>query len=48
MTKTNFLSIINNRLCYNDTAIAMSICEPGQDRNVAALSYLFMCGGFKK
>lgn len=24
----------------------MSICEPGQDRNVAALSYLFMCDGF--
>ena len=30
---------------YNNKAIAMDICEPGQDRNVAALSYLFMCGG---
>ena len=30
---------------YNIRAIAMDICEPGQDRNVAALSYLFMCGG---
>ena len=24
----------------------MNICEPGQDRNVAALSIMFMCGGF--
>jgi len=24
----------------------MNICEPGQDRNVAALSIVFMCGGF--
>ena len=23
----------------------MNICEPGQDRNVAALSIMFMCGG---
>ena len=27
-------------------AIAMNVCEPGQDRNVAALSIMFMCGGF--
>ena len=27
-------------------AIAMNVCEPGQDRNVAALSFMFMCGGF--
>ena len=26
----------------------MDICEPGQDRNVAALSIIFMCGGFLK
>ena len=26
----------------------MNICEPGQDRNVAALSIIFMCGGFLK
>ncbi len=24
----------------------MNVCEPGQDRNVAALSIMFMCGGF--
>ena len=24
----------------------MNVCEPGQDRNVAALSNTFMCGGF--
>ena len=24
----------------------MNVCEPGQDRNVAALSIIFMCGGF--
>ena len=24
--------------CYNHFAIAMNVCEPGQDRNVAALS----------
>ena len=24
----------------------MNICEPGQDRNVAALSIVFVCGGF--
>ena len=24
----------------------MNVCEPGQDRNVAALSITFMCGGF--
>ena len=24
----------------------MNICEPGQDRNVAALSIMFMCDGF--
>ena len=23
----------------------MNVCEPGQDRNVAALSIMFMCGG---
>ena len=32
-------------MCYNYNAIAMDIYEPGQDRNVAALSILFMCGG---
>ena len=26
----------------------MNICEPGQDRNVAALSIVFMCDGFLK
>ena len=26
----------------------MNVCEPGQDRNVAALSIMFMCGGFLK
>ena len=31
--------------CYNSCAIAMNVCEPGQDRNVAALSIMFMCGG---
>jgi len=31
--------------CYNLYAIAMNVCEPGQDRNVAALSFMFMCGG---
>ena len=34
-----------NQLCYNYSAIAMDNHEPGQDRNVAALSALFMCGG---
>ena len=24
----------------------MDVYEPGQDRNVAALSIMFMCGGF--
>ena len=24
----------------------MNVCEPGQDRNVAALSITFMCDGF--
>lgn len=26
----------------------MNVCEPGQDRNVAALSTIFMCGGLLK
>ena len=37
---------INNNKWYNRFAIAMNVCEPGQDRNVAALSIMFMCGGF--
>ena len=37
---------ITSNKCYNHFAIAMNICEPGQDRNVAALSIMFMCGGF--
>ena len=36
---------ITSKKCYNHFAIAMNICEPGQDRNVAALSIMFMCGG---
>ena len=36
---------ITSNKCYNHFAIAMNICEPGQDRNVAALSIMFMCGG---
>ena len=37
---------ITSNKCYNHFAIAMNVCEPGQDRNVAALSIMFMCGGF--
>ena len=33
-------------MCYSNYATAMGINEPGQDRNVAALSILFMCDGF--
>ncbi len=32
---------------YNNPAVAMVNYEPGQDRNVAALSNLVMCNGFK-
>lgn len=41
------LSLLINEtsMLYNYSAIAMGIYEPGQDRNVAALSNLFMCGG---
>jgi hypothetical protein len=37
--------IINLRNDIIIFAIAMNVCEPGQDRNVAALSTIFMCGG---
>ena len=42
---------INNYLIillfwYNNHAVAMVNYEPGQDRNVAALSILVMCDGF--
>ena len=33
---------------YNNFAVAMVNYEPGQDRNVAALSNLVMCDGFCK
>ena len=41
------LSLLINKttMLYNYTAIAMDIYEPGQGRNAAALSILFMCGG---
>ena len=33
-------------MLYNNPAVTMDNYEPGQDRNVAALSNLFMCDGF--
>ena len=38
-------NVQNNILLYNIHAVTMDNYEPGQDRNVAALSILFMCGG---
>ena len=35
-----------SHLLYNNYAVTMDNYEPGQDRNVAALSILFMCDGF--